>query len=538
MIRSLYNGVAGVKTNNFGYDVMANNISNVNTPGFIGSQWEFETMISQGLTQTAANPTTSQVGLGSTKMASSLTTWRQGSFQSTDGKFDMAIAGKGFFGVANSENDVYYTRAGSFIRDSNGDLVDPNGLYLLGTSKALSPIALSPSAEAELRTFDGVPKAYTIDVDEELKLTTADAQTKINLPDVLFLPAKATTEVKFKGTLSANVETASTAVDLESDKISSIVDIEKKIIDISGNLNDDSGIYSYKAGDPVSVTITDADGVKITKTVNVKADGSYSLENLDISTLNLDSKLSVTGTATVVQEIASTANFTTELQSATGYTNILTLNFTKQIPSGGETTTWDVTANLTSPTGELISTSDGFVRFNSNGALIANTLGTINNEGTAVTINLGTIIGGGYDGISLGDESAITSVERNGEAEGILRDYVLQDDGNIYAVFDNSVSTKIAKVALYHFQNEQGLSAISSTLFQKSANSGNPEFWLDKDGEVIYGAQVKANYLEMPNVNLANELTDMITLSKAYTASSKSITTSDEILQTIIGLKR
>ena len=140
MIRSLYNGVAGVKTNNFGYDVMANNISNVNTPGFIGSQWEFETMISQGLTQTAANPTTSQVGLGSTKMASSLTTWRQGSFQSTDGKFDMAIAGKGFFGVANSENDVYYTRAGSFIRDSNGDLVDPNGLYLLGTSKALSPI--------------------------------------------------------------------------------------------------------------------------------------------------------------------------------------------------------------------------------------------------------------------------------------------------------------------------------------------------------------------------------------------------------------
>ncbi|QMS58712.1 flagellar hook protein FlgE [Campylobacter fetus] len=96
----------------------------------------------------------------------------------------------------------------------------------------------------------------------------------------------------------------------------------------------------------------------------------------------------------------------------------------------------------------------------------------------------------------------------------------------------------VAKVALYHFQNNQGLSKSSENTYQTTANSGQPIFYQDQNGNVVYGAAIKNSTLEMSNVDLGVSLTDLIIMQKAYDASAKSITTSDQMIQKAINMKK
>ncbi|WP_096030626.1 flagellar basal body rod C-terminal domain-containing protein [Campylobacter lanienae] len=93
---------------------------------------------------------------------------------------------------------------------------------------------------------------------------------------------------------------------------------------------------------------------------------------------------------------------------------------------------------------------------------------------------------------------------------------------------------------LYELKREknQGLSKASENTYQASANSGDPIFYTNADGEIIYGAVIKNYTLEMSNVDLGVSLTDMIVMQKMFDASSKSITTADEMIKNAINLKR
>ena len=93
---------------------------------------------------------------------------------------------------------------------------------------------------------------------------------------------------------------------------------------------------------------------------------------------------------------------------------------------------------------------------------------------------------------------------------------------------------------LYELKREknQGLSKASENTYQATANSGDPIFYTNADGEVIYGAVIRNHMLEMSNVDLGVSLTDMIVMQKMFDASSKSITTADEMIKNAINLKR
>ena len=122
--------------------------------------------------------------------------------------------------------------------------------------------------------------------------------------------------------------------------------------------------------------------------------------------------------------------------------------------------------------------------------------------------------------------------------QGLLHEYTMSDSGDILAVFDNGDIATVAKVALYHFQNNQGLSKASENTYQATANSGDPIFYTNADGEIIYGAVIRNYTLEMSNVDLGGSLTDMVVMQKMFDASSKSITTADEMIKNAINLKR
>lgn len=149
MLRSMYSGIGGMKNFQTKLDVIGNNIANVNTYGFKKGRTIFKDLVSQQISgasaATAARGGTNpkQVGLGSTLGAID-TVQTQGSLQTTGRSLDLAISGDGFFIVQDGNND-YLTRAGNFYLDKNGDLVNEDGLYVMGmgNKKLIFPLQLN-----------------------------------------------------------------------------------------------------------------------------------------------------------------------------------------------------------------------------------------------------------------------------------------------------------------------------------------------------------------------------------------------------------
>ena len=128
MLTSLYTGVSGINAHMSLMSVVGNNISNMSTYGFKGSRAYFADIINQSLNGVSGS---NQVGLG-VSLEAVVPNFTQGAFETTENPLDMAVDGSGFFVVKNSENGIFYTRAGQFKLDKDGSVVDQNGLLLQG----------------------------------------------------------------------------------------------------------------------------------------------------------------------------------------------------------------------------------------------------------------------------------------------------------------------------------------------------------------------------------------------------------------------
>ena len=541
---ALYNGVNGVKTAEFGHNTIGNDIANINLVGYKSSSVEFKSLFYTALNGASKSPVNSQIGLGSTKMATSLN-FTQGNLQPTDKVFDMAIDGDGFFGLVGADGEQYFTRNGDFALDVNRDMVSRNGMYLLGTTANLSSTTLGQSALNKLGVVDGNVEAYTLPVGENVELNNVNTQTKINLPEVLYIPATPTTKVSYAGFLNSTIDTEHQEVALNTQNLETQIDKDNNTIIIAGNLHQTPEIhYPNSVSKDVKITITDQNGKSVEATGQTLENGAFAfgIDNA-VAGLNLDGELTYDAIAVVPQQIATPQRYTTDIWAPNGDKNILQLEFTKQVPQG-ENIAFDALVSVLSPDGEMISVTQGELRYNERGALISNTLGAINNGGANLELNLGTpydpnIPNSGFDGLRPAEQSnPELSVAKNGKSEGLLHEYTMSDSGDILAVFDNGDIATVAKVALYHFQNNQGLSKASENTYQATANSGDPIFYTNADGEVIYGAVIRNHMLEMSNVDLGVSLTDMIVMQKMFDASSKSITTADEMIKNAINLKR
>ena len=544
MMTALYNGVNGVKTAEFGHNTIGNDIANINLVGYKSSSVEFKSLFYTALNGASKSPVNSQIGLGSTKMATSLN-FTQGNLQPTDKVFDMAIDGDGFFGLVGANGEQYFTRNGDFALDVNRDMVSRNGMYLLGTTANLSSTTLGQSALNKLGVVDGNVEAYTLPVGENVELNSVNTQTKINLPEVLYIPATPTTKVSYAGFLNSTIDTEHQEVALNTQNLETQIDKDNNTIIIAGNLHQTPEIhYPNSVSKDVKITITDQNGKSVEATGQTLENGAFafSVDNA-IAGLNLDGELTYEAIAVVPQQVVTPQRYTTDIWAPNGDKNILQLEFTKQVPQG-ENIAFDALVSVLSPDGEMISVTQGELRYNERGALISNTLGAINNGGANLELNLGTpydpnIPNSGFDGLRPAEQSnPELSVAKNGKSEGLLHEYTMSDSGDILAVFDNGDIATVAKVALYHFQNNQGLSKASENTYQATANSGDPIFYTNADGEVIYGAVIRNHMLEMSNVDLGVSLTDMVVMQKMYEASAKSITTADEMIKNAINLKR
>jgi flagellar hook protein FlgE len=219
---------------------------------------------------------------------------------------------------------------------------------------------------------------------------------------------------------------------------------------------------------------------------------------------------------------------------AAGVKNQLQLTFTKSAVQTPPGTQWDVMAEVKSLDGNTIyATQNGTASFDAAGGLIGTTLSTIDNNGTTIAMDLGT----GFGGIvSINREVVPGSTLANGTIGGELVGYEINRYAEVIATFTNGQQSSVGKVAVYHFQNDQGLDRASGTLFRESSNSGPAIFYQDADGNNILGAEVINFQLENSNVGLDVALTELIILQRSFDANSKSITTADQMMQKALSM--
>jgi flagellar hook protein FlgE len=176
MMRSLYAAISGLRVHQQLLDVTANNIANVNTIGYKSARATFKDALTQTLKGAAApvsgglggaNPV--QIGLG-VQLGSIDNVITQGAIQTTGGPYDLAIQGKGWFQVssdpASSSATVYYTRAGNFTRDANGDLVNADGYYLVGYNGSTNTKITIP-ADAKSVSIDPTGTVTVVDANSQ-----------------------------------------------------------------------------------------------------------------------------------------------------------------------------------------------------------------------------------------------------------------------------------------------------------------------------------------------------------------------------------
>jgi len=202
-----------------------------------------------------------------------------------------------------------------------------------------------------------------------------------------------------------------------------------------------------------------------------------------------------------------------------------------QTPPG---TQWDVKATTQSLDGSTIyDTQSGVIEFDEYGSLISSTLTSIDNNGSPVSIDLGS----GYDGVvTLSNVDTYSSSVSDGTIGGDLQGYDINKNGEVIATFTNGEQSSVGKIAVFHFVNDQGLERINGSHFRESPNSGQPLFFQDASGKNIIGTDITNFKLEGSNVSMEYGLTELIILQRSYDASAKSITTADQMMQKALNM--
>jgi len=405
MIGSLYSGISGLKANTSAMAVIGDNIANVETTGFKSSSVSFANIFSATMGQSSL-----QIGRG-VSLNSVTPRWENGSLENTNSPTDLSINGSGLFMVNDpSTNITYYTRAGNFDWDKDGNLVTPDGFITQGYSIATNG------------TVGGIGN--------------------IAKPSGTSAP-QATSNLSF-----------------------------------GMNLNSDA-----TAGDTFSSSITTFDSL-----------GSEVILDFDFTKTAAGWDWSVTPS--------------TGASASTG------------------SLVFDANGVLSSPTtNPVIAVDDGAG-------------GSLPDGADPMSISWNMVdAAGASDGSVTGysAESAKTAQSQDGYPSGSLQSVTVDEDGNFTGIYSNGSMIPFARLGLADFPCYSGLAKQGSNLYAESLASGQPLVGPPNSAGM---GSIAPSTLEKSNVDLGAEFVNMITTQRAFQANSRVITTSDDILQELINLKR
>jgi len=303
----------------------------------------------------------------------------------------------------------------------------------------------------------------------------------------------------------------------------------------SGN----SGIVDIQDG-KVSIKNTSSNSFNIS--VNAYPDEEHDNDKFTDAFSSVNGTVSAGGTAKAQALNAATHTTSMDIFDSLGSKHTLTMHYRKTHTStaSNDPTIWKFYAEVPEPS-SLDNPANGYVKFNSDGSLNSfnppSLIFNANNgsdTGQSVQLDFGSL--NKFDGLTSFDADSSTSGQtQDGYPGGDLQDLVVDQTGTVIGVFNNGRSYSLAQVALAKFVNNEGLMHDGGSLFVASANSGDPIIGTAGTGG---RGTIQPSSLEMSNVDLSKSLTELIIIQRGYEANSKTIKTSDQMLQTVLGLKQ
>lgn len=558
MVRSMYSGVSGLRSHQQRLDVIGNNVSNANTYGFKSSRATFRDMFYQNV-RNAAQGTSSRGGINPSAIGygASLSSvdllMEVSSMTPTGNPLDVAITGEGFLQVMDNDGNIFYTRAGMLDVDpTTGYLVDGNGYFVLGTQAKDATVGIvgqepgTSRIKIELPTLDAKQASVTKKIGgNEFTMTATNVgdagNASINFSLAYDMPAGQDIEVVISGNnIEVNVNPTATFT-----SVNNFMELVNSAITDKLGEQHPAGNFTIKMDPPIdmaNMADTYPNG-EITGEQLIKSDAGPVGGGLTLSEDAADK-----GIQFIAKKLGSAF-------SGDGAMGVLTIKKN----GTGDTATWDIEVNgykqtgltfaaLTGSAGVklekdgggaggaaadpndyfVISIPKSYFPYDDTNKEYGEPQNPITELGTATkqrpSGNLGLNAGFQLEGGTEGGPQTIMNITGFGiGADGTLTGQA----GGERLIF--------GRIDLANFDNPKGLQQSGNSYFAETQNSGKPQYAVP--GEDGTGA-LKNSALEMSNVDLANEFSDMITTQRGYQANSRLITVSDTMLEELINLKR
>ncbi len=475
MMRSLFSGVSGLKNHQTRMDVIGNNISNVNTTGFKSSRVTFSDMLSQNLTGASA-PQENRGGTNPKQIG---------------------------LGSSVASVDLLFTNGSIQSTGKNTDLcLSGNGLFVVSADAEGSNKYYTRNGAFEFDAagnYVNPGNGYFVlgwTADENGKINTNDSVGKIVVEAGKQMKPKVTDQVKYTGNLNASEPsiTAITAVAIDG-TVSHPDDV---------TLDGTYKSVTLALSDGTTQILSGTSGIKYTKGNSMPLVTSYTAYDSEGHDHNI----------TILMERTAENKWQASVRATDYDPGIL--------EGDGSRTKVDMAAT------EIPFTSDGSYDDATGAAGSMKLSFTPPNGAAAQTLTIDFSALTQYAG---GNTSSATA---NGYGEGVLQEVSVDLSGVITGTYTNGQRRAEGQVAIAQFTNASGLTKTGESLYQESNNSGVAKIRTATD----LGVTITPSSLEMSNVDVANEFTDMIITQRGFQSNSKIITTSDEMLETIVNMKR
>ncbi len=587
MNRAMYSGVAGLKTHQTRMDVIGNNIANVNTVGYKAQAALFSELLYQN-SSNASGPNANtgigginpkQVGLG-VKMASINTNITlPGSAETTNNPFDIRITGDSFF-VVNNGRDNMFTRDGSFKVDAAGNLVmSSNGYKVMGWQVDPDTNDIKPDTVTALQIMSAANMTYPAEATTQAYVSgIVDAESpEVNSKDGKIMNLNFYDDRGYSYTAKLAIKkVAGNNDNVNSCELVKLLDANGK--DITDTVGASMGntpvtlpdevkalgngytlagaagggwtidyVVDGQTGKHITYTITDGEnGISAVEYANTADTTGTALEEADawagvakaFGYDDVDEFRSMR--STITDNTATPPTETTYNVS----TQLATLITQSGMQAGNGSAAGSITLNGKYVDGCSIdfSKQDGsFVGLNGTAGSKTSqlTFGTMPDAASFqnITIDFSTLSNQGNNKVSTANATnGSLDHQGGGRMVGKMSGLSIQQDGKIYAAYDNGQSKLLGQIAVARFANASGLQKEGDNLYIATQNSGD----FDGIGVDITsdGGYMTPGELEMSNVDLSGELTGMIVTQRGFQANSRIITVSDTMLEELINLKR
>lgn len=550
MMRSMYSGVSGLKTHQTKMDVIGNNIANVNTVGFKSSSVTFSEIMYQNLSG-ASGPNAltgtggvnaKQIGLGVTTGSTSVNITGPGASQTTGRAFDIKLndtnSATSFFIVSNGSG-TQFTRAGSFYVDGAGNLcmtstgynvmgwqVDPTtGDIRKDTVSALRVMSEKNMTSAPEATVNGRCAGV---LDKNSTDVTSEAGQAMNLSFYDALGYSYVAKFAIKETNRDTGEYTVELTDILDSTNKSILD-QTKYDSVTGTYDPDYLGDIFGAVKSQTKTYTPRAGWTTVDAANNIFEYNATYYRYDAAAGNLV-EVADNGGGNYVQVPGGTTKTLAEAFGVSPYATGITM------------TNGVVTANVSGANYTLkFNPDDGvfdYIGANGQDNVFLNLKDTLGGNFEDIDIDFtGTkwFDNGGSSTIGM-DKGAVDGKTGTGKKLGDMIGVFVDTNGKIYGSYDNGKTILLGQIAVAQFANAMGLEKVGDNCYTTTLNSG--EF--DGIGVDITagGGTMSTGMLEMSNVDLSSEFTEMITTQRGFQANSRIITVSDTLLEELINLKR